>query len=395
MFIFPRVRHNPELLNDCPPGAWAECHPSGWMQTEIFFSWFKKFVVFSGASKNSPVLLLLDGHHTHTKNIFLIEYARDHGVIMLCFPPHCTHRLQPLDVGFMKPLSTFYEGEVSSWLRANPGRVVTQFQIAKLFGNAFVKAATMATAINSFRKTGIWPTDRNVFTDVDFVAAETTNLPIQEDAEAPVIPETIATENESENIGNVPGCSFWPDKDRPKSLAVSRNLNKLDLSPIVTPKPLPIHVTPEKSMALSPEDIIPIPVVTDTIKRQKRKRGKTVILTSTPYKNELHEKADKKSAKGKQEEKIKTKKLVNTGRKKKAKQVKRNLNLENKPRVRKESFSSDSSVDDEPCLYCNYLYSESTEGWVQCWKCKKWAHCSCAGEEEEDDEVVHLCALCQ
>lgn len=26
----------------------------------------------------------------------------------LCFPPHCTHRMQPLDVAFMKPLSDFY-----------------------------------------------------------------------------------------------------------------------------------------------------------------------------------------------------------------------------------------------------------------------------------------------
>ncbi|KAJ4433337.1 hypothetical protein ANN_15596 [Periplaneta americana] len=66
-FIFPRVRANNQLMNDCPPGATAEYHPSGWMQSEIFFSWFKRFVMWSRATKESPVLLLLDGHFTHTK----------------------------------------------------------------------------------------------------------------------------------------------------------------------------------------------------------------------------------------------------------------------------------------------------------------------------------------
>lgn len=34
----------------------------------------------------------------------------------------------------------------------------------------------MSTAINAFKKTGIWPLNPDVFTDVDFMAAETTNI---------------------------------------------------------------------------------------------------------------------------------------------------------------------------------------------------------------------------
>lgn len=33
MFIFPKVRMNPELIKDYPPKA---CHPPGWMQTDVF-----------------------------------------------------------------------------------------------------------------------------------------------------------------------------------------------------------------------------------------------------------------------------------------------------------------------------------------------------------------------
>jgi DDE superfamily endonuclease./helix-turn-helix, Psq domain. len=163
MFVFPRKRANPQLLNDCPPGSIAEYYETGWMQSDIFLKWFKKFVEWTNSSITNPSLLLLDGHFTHTKNLEVIDYARDHGVVIMCFPPHCTHRLQPLDVSFMKPLSTYYDQAVTSWLRQNPGRVVRDYQIGKLFGEAFIRAANMSTAIRSFEQTGIWPVNPDVF----------------------------------------------------------------------------------------------------------------------------------------------------------------------------------------------------------------------------------------
>ncbi|VVC88546.1 unnamed protein product [Leptidea sinapis] len=99
--------------------------------------------------------LVLDGHVTDTKNLEAIELARAHGalIIMLCLPPHCTHRLLPLDVGIMGPLSTFYSQEVQLWLQNHPGRVGTK--AANLFGTAFKRAATMENAVSAFSKTGL------------------------------------------------------------------------------------------------------------------------------------------------------------------------------------------------------------------------------------------------
>ncbi|CAG5020837.1 unnamed protein product [Parnassius apollo] len=148
------------------------------MTTEIFMSWFQRFVKFSGASITNPALLLLDSHVTHTQNISVIEYARKNGVVMLCFPPHCIHRLQPLDVGFMKPLSVYYDYACSTWLMSHPGRIITTFQISEIFANAYIQAATMSTAINAFQKYGIWPFNQNNFTDSDFSAASTTDVPL-------------------------------------------------------------------------------------------------------------------------------------------------------------------------------------------------------------------------
>lgn len=98
MMIFLRFRTNLDYLHNCPPGFTVEFHPSGWMQTDIFYRWQEKRIQFTHASKEHPVLLILDAHSTHTKNVEFLELARENGVVMLCFPLHCNHRLQPFDV---------------------------------------------------------------------------------------------------------------------------------------------------------------------------------------------------------------------------------------------------------------------------------------------------------
>lgn len=48
-----------------------------------------------------------------------------------------------------------------------------------------------------------------------------------------------------------------------------------------------------------------------------------------------------------------------------------------------------SDDEDTECLYCQGLYSESSEGWITCQNCGKWAHCGCARVDDNDDEAVH------
>ena len=101
LFIFPMVRMKDELMYGAPPGLLYECHITGWMQMDIFTTWFKHFIL-SSELQNNPVLLILDGHSTHTKKLELIDLAREKGVVFLCLPLHCSHRMQPLDVSFRK-----------------------------------------------------------------------------------------------------------------------------------------------------------------------------------------------------------------------------------------------------------------------------------------------------
>ena len=175
MFVWPRARMKPELMDECPPGSISECHNSGWMQTNIFRIWFQHFVKVSGATTDNKVLLILDGHATHTHNLNVINMARENGVYLLSLPPHCSHKLQPLDVAFMKPLSTYYTQAVETWLRQHPGRRVTVFQVASLFGKSYLKSAIAQNAASGFRKTGIYPLDRHIFQDHAFAPAELAN----------------------------------------------------------------------------------------------------------------------------------------------------------------------------------------------------------------------------
>jgi hypothetical protein len=77
--------------------------------------------------------------------------------------------MQPLDVSLMLPFKTHYAREIKSWLRMNPTRVVTHYQIAGLLGKAYLKAATVNVAVNGFRRTGLFLYNRHIFHESEFL----------------------------------------------------------------------------------------------------------------------------------------------------------------------------------------------------------------------------------
>ncbi|KAJ8876187.1 hypothetical protein PR048_024096 [Dryococelus australis] len=61
------------------------------------------------------------------------------------------------------------------------GRAVTINQLGKLYGAAFMKAASGQTDVNIFRNTGTHTCNPGVFPDWMFAPAETTNRPFDAD----------------------------------------------------------------------------------------------------------------------------------------------------------------------------------------------------------------------
>ncbi|GBM78851.1 hypothetical protein AVEN_157810-1 [Araneus ventricosus] len=174
MFVLSRKKENLLMMDDAPPGSFAVYHESDWINKDTFLVWFKKFIEHSNPGPKKQVLLIIDSHNSHTKSLELVSLVRANNVVLLCFPPHTTHRLQSLDVSFMAPLSTFYEQETGKWLINHSGRCVTIYQVGKLFKAVFSRAATAQTAVKGFEKTGIYPFNRDVFPEYLFAPSQTT-----------------------------------------------------------------------------------------------------------------------------------------------------------------------------------------------------------------------------
>lgn len=75
LIIFPRKNMSQQLMRDAPAGAFSACHPSGWIQSYIFVQWFDHFIEKTKPCETSPVLLILDGHYSHTRDLEIIEKA--------------------------------------------------------------------------------------------------------------------------------------------------------------------------------------------------------------------------------------------------------------------------------------------------------------------------------
>ena len=133
-----------------------------------FFPVVSSFYQPYKADKKDPVILVLDGHYSHTRNLKVITLAREDYVDIICHPPYSSHKMQPLDKTLMGPLKTFCCQEIEKWLRSHPGRVIVVYQIGELFGNAYKRVAMGEIAANGFRATGLFPCEKNSNRPYDF-----------------------------------------------------------------------------------------------------------------------------------------------------------------------------------------------------------------------------------
>ncbi|KAJ3656135.1 hypothetical protein Zmor_015233 [Zophobas morio] len=138
-YVFPRVRFKESFLTGAPEGSIGIASPSGWMTTDGFKEIIKHIKNHMHASKENPVLVLLDNHDTHA-SLDLILYCRENGLILLTFPPHTTHRLQPLDVSVFGPFKSRLRAAFNTWISKHPGKAITIYDVANLNAPAFNEA---------------------------------------------------------------------------------------------------------------------------------------------------------------------------------------------------------------------------------------------------------------
>ncbi|KAL4126167.1 hypothetical protein QTP88_010393 [Uroleucon formosanum] len=362
MFIYPRERMSDLLKKDGPIGAVYECSKKGWINEELFIVWLKHFVKITCATPDNPILLLLDNHSSHC-TLASFEYCRENGIVMLSFPPHTSHKLQPLDLTVFGSLKKSYSNQCGLFLRNNNHEKITPYDIAGLFKLAFVRIATVEKAQNGFKESGVVPFNPLIFTDEDFLPASI------------IAPDVEMTQVEAQ-----------PDSHTPTILDFVRNTSD---------QPENVNEQAVSTTKVTIQEISPLHIKQNKTPKRAGKKGTSKILTGTPEKSELQRKENNK-----------LKKLIKTNTKiiKKEKSSEKSV-VKKKLYLKDSSSSGDETIKDlcddksegevdefenELCILCNEF--GKTEMWFRCGVCKKWAHKECTGH---DDYKTYICDFCK
>lgn len=409
-FIFARKRMKAELLDGAPPSSIGMVSDTSYINGDLFLDWLSHFRDNAKPSKENPVLLILDNHTSHC-TIKAVDFFRKNHIHALTIPPHSSHKTQPLDRCIHNSLKIFYSAECEKWMRNHPGRAITTYQIASILTPAFLKAATTAKAIESFKITGICTFNPDIFRDEDFLASVVTERPMPATVEHNPTPSTSGTLNTSGNASyvEVPQSPVIlnPVSDLPSpqrnyplvqrgtisTIIISRNkyMTQTNENPAL-PLEANSSATPEittKSTILTSEGsaawfgaentsgapasnssetfvsllhVAPLPRA-ENLTRSTRKKGKSDILSSSPFKRQLEEDNTSKNKKTSIKPKKTFKKPKTTPKKKIWK-----------------------------CPGCHEVYKEPiSEDWIECSKCQPWWHEECTDYINIGEYICDLC----
>jgi len=136
--------------------------PNGWTDRELALEWIKKhFDPMTYEKANGQIwVLLLDGHKSHYSRDLLF-YAHKNNIMILGYPPHCTHALQGLDVVCFARIKEVWKEELNSY-EQDHNQSLPKSNFVFVFGTAFLHAFTPKTIQAAFTAIGIHPYNPNI-----------------------------------------------------------------------------------------------------------------------------------------------------------------------------------------------------------------------------------------
>lgn len=158
MVIFKAKNTNSSWIPQEVPSDWRfSTSNSGWTSDSHGFEWLR--TVFEPESRqksgDKPRLLIADGHSSHiTGN--MISFCIDNNIDLLILPSHCSHLLQPLDVGVFGPMKKYHALEIDRLVRTG----ITRFQRAEwvtLYQTIRKKALSIENIRSGWRGAGLVP----------------------------------------------------------------------------------------------------------------------------------------------------------------------------------------------------------------------------------------------
>ena len=131
----------------------------------VALEWMKKD--FDAATKEKADgctrVLLMDGHSSHY-SLELLEFAWANNIIILGYPPHCTHALQGLDVVCFAKMKKEFHEEINRFEDLQKSNIM-KADFAGVFGCAFLCAFSEDTVKAAFAATGVHPFNPDAISD--------------------------------------------------------------------------------------------------------------------------------------------------------------------------------------------------------------------------------------
>ena len=258
MLVFPRVKLRDHMVKGAPPDSIGVANTSGWMSAACFTEFIKHFIKHTKRSKDRPVILILDNHDSHI-SIETIDLSKENGVILLTLPPHCSHKLQPLNRSVYSPFKTFYNQAANVFMVSHPGKTIIIYDVTELVGKADEQALIPRTVRSGFAASGIWPFNTDVFGEDEFLSSYVSDRP-----HCSANDYDTTTETEDVLIHSSASSNSIRIKNVSDFLSIS-------------------------AATITPETVSPLPQCTQQRKKSScaKKRRKTQILTDTPVKEAI------------------------------------------------------------------------------------------------------------
>jgi hypothetical protein len=152
---------------------------SGWTDLTNCISWvqsvFLPFVKARRIDSSIPIVLTLDSHDTHKQHelkhvLYKLLDQENLEVILFCFPSKTTHKCQPLDVVVFSAVERRWQAACTD--HATRGISIDWFTVIPTYIQAMWSVMTPHLIAKAFKKTGLYPVNRFVFTLEDFAPSK-------------------------------------------------------------------------------------------------------------------------------------------------------------------------------------------------------------------------------